>query len=195
MFTIRQAMAGSPEALGRLVEDCRMYLRLVARNRMSPALLQKSGASDLVQEALIKVVTNLRQFRGDTEEEFLAWLSVIVRSHISNLHRRYCGSIGRETSLEEALGPRLDGRDEPAVTGDSPWDEVDRREEAERVRLLLERLPSRYRQVLLLRHWEDRSFREIAPLMGCSVDAARMLWWRATERLSLVMNAQENAKV
>ena len=47
----------------------------------------------------------------------------------------------------------------------------------------LERLPEDYRQVIVLRYREGRSFDEIGKQMNRSADAAGKLWSRAMERL------------
>jgi RNA polymerase sigma-70 factor (ECF subfamily) len=57
------------------------------------------------------------------------------------------------------------------------------REQAQVLWRALERLPEDYRQVILFRFQEDRSFEEIGGLMNRSPDAARKLWSRAMERL------------
>ncbi len=59
-----------------------------------------------------------------------------------------------------------------------PW-----REEADRVDAALARLPEDHRRVIELRNREGRPFGEIGDILGRSADAARMLWFRAVERL------------
>jgi RNA polymerase sigma factor (sigma-70 family) len=52
----------------------------------------------------------------------------------------------------------------------------------------LSRLPEHYRQVIHWRLWEEQSFEEIARRLDRSVDAARMLWWRAIASLERELN-------
>jgi RNA polymerase sigma-70 factor (ECF subfamily) len=47
----------------------------------------------------------------------------------------------------------------------------------------LEQMPEDYRQVLVLRHLEERSFPEIARHMERTVDSVKNLWARALARL------------
>ena len=47
----------------------------------------------------------------------------------------------------------------------------------------LHRLPEDYRQVILFRYQEQRSFEEIGQLLQRTLNAARLLWLRGVERL------------
>ena len=51
----------------------------------------------------------------------------------------------------------------------------------------LERLPADYREVFILRNLEHVPFDEIAARMGRSPGAVRMLWTRAMDRLSQML--------
>ena len=72
-----------------LIEGCRDYLLLVANRRMSDDLRAKAGASDIVQDILMKVCRSFPQFRGQTEAELHLWLRLILRRHLANVGRRY----------------------------------------------------------------------------------------------------------
>jgi RNA polymerase sigma-70 factor (ECF subfamily) len=70
----------------------------------------------------------------------------------------------------------------------TPSGVVSQREQEDAVRQALDRLPEHYRQVIVWRQWENLEFTVIAQRLGRSVDATRMLWWRAVERLQQEMN-------
>lgn len=70
-----------------------------------------------------------------------------------------------------------------AGCGDSPSDEASRNERAILLANQMEKLPSDYREVLVLRHLEGLPFAEVARQMGRSSGAVRMLWLRALESL------------
>jgi RNA polymerase sigma-70 factor (ECF subfamily) len=56
-------------------------------------------------------------------------------------------------------------------------------DQAEALRQALQRLPEDYRQVILFRYQEQRSFEEIGQLLGRTSTAARLLWQRSVKRL------------
>ena len=66
------AQAGSREALGQVLEACRAYLLLIAREELDPALQAKGGASDLVQQTFLEAQRDFARFQGDSRS-LLAW--------------------------------------------------------------------------------------------------------------------------
>jgi RNA polymerase sigma-70 factor (ECF subfamily) len=177
------ARAGSPEALGRALDEFRNYLLAIATRDLDPALRAKGGASDLVQETLLGACRDFAQFRGSTADEFRAWLRQILHNQVAMFGRRFRDTgrrdVGREVALaaDDSAGPGL------AAGIETPSAEVSARERDEALRLAVERLPPDYRRVLLLRFQDGRSFEEIGEAMGLTANAARKLWLRAVKRL------------
>jgi RNA polymerase sigma-70 factor (ECF subfamily) len=66
-------------------------------------------------------------------------------------------------------------------------------EEAAAVEAALARLPEDYRRVIELRSRESRPFGEIGQVLGRSTDAARMLWFRAIEKLQQELRGRDGA--
>lgn len=101
-----------------------------------------------------------------------AWLFRIARNAILDLHRR----AGVRDRVAQEVGRALEEEADPAGVAE---DRILFRELLESVR----RLPDRQREVVALRHRSDLSFLEIGDLMGCSEDAAKMLYHRALKVL------------
>jgi RNA polymerase sigma-70 factor (ECF subfamily) len=184
---LTQARAGSHEALGQALEACRRYLLEIARQELDPTLQAKGGASDVVQEAFLDAQRDFGQFSGTSDGELRAWLRQLLLHHVYKVARRYRGTLkrsaGREISLETTNGG---GAHVPAATA-SPSMHAMAHEQAEKVRLAMERLPEDYRQVILWRYQEHRSFEEIAARLDRSIPAVRKLWARALDRLQQQM--------
>src|SRR5271166_2506287 len=83
------ARSGSRQALGALLEACRGYLLLVARQELDPPLLAKGGASDLVQQTFLEAHRDFARFHGKSEEELLAWLRQLLLHNLADFTRRY----------------------------------------------------------------------------------------------------------
>lgn len=182
------ARSGSGKALGQLLDACRAYLLLIANRELDPDLRAKGGASDLVQETFLEAQQNFGRFRGESEDELLAWLRSILLANVSNFDRRYRRTAKRDLACELPLdesGRNGTGASRP-VEDDAPspsWQAV-RREEFEAVERAIQRLPKDYACVVTLVNREHRSFAEAARLMNRSEDATRRLWSRAIERLA-----------
>ena len=100
MLTVREAQAGSQKALEKLVRTHQEFIYNVALK-----LIRNPGeAADLSQEAMIKMITKLNQFKG--RSNFRTWLYKIVINH-------FIKSKNRKSELEvgsfEKYGDFLDG--------------------------------------------------------------------------------------
>jgi RNA polymerase sigma-70 factor, ECF subfamily len=184
---LETACRGSVNEVGGLLEACRAYLLLVAKKDLSPNLRAKGGASDLVQETFLAAHQRFRQFRGKTEAELLAWLRSILAGRLSEFSRRYFRTAKRHVARESPPRSHPTRAAEALRVADhspSPsWAAIER-EEAQAVADALERLPPDYVRVILLVHWEHRTFNQAAEEMDRSVEAVRRLWTRAVERLA-----------
>jgi RNA polymerase sigma-70 factor (ECF subfamily) len=163
-------------ALGQRLEGFRAYLLLVANRQMSPGLQAKCGASDLVQQTFFEAVRDRGAYRGLTNHQVRGWLRAILVNTIRDVARSY-GLAKRKVALEVPIEPGLIDC-EP-----TPGARAVAREQAEAVDAALVRLPDDYRRVIELRNREGWPFGEIGAALGRSADAARMLWFRAVERL------------
>jgi RNA polymerase sigma-70 factor (ECF subfamily) len=192
---IRSARNGSAEALGRLLEECRPYLLLVANQELPPGLRAKAGASDLVQETLLQAQGHFDRFRDDGEAELLAWLRRILLHSASNLRRRYCGTgkrqLGREVPLADNSAA---GAPEVAAADPSPSSLAAAQEEDIVLRRALEQLPEDYRRVVTWRNYDRLPFDEIGRRLGRSAEAARKLWVRAVEQLQQGMGTSDKPR-
>jgi RNA polymerase sigma-70 factor (ECF subfamily) len=184
------ARAGSPEALGQVLETFRGYLLLIADRELDPELRAKGGASDLVQETFLEAQRDFARFHGTRVEELRAWLRRLLLNNVANFTRHYRErdkrDVGREVALEAGGSSHERGADLVANSL-SPSGQALAHEQAEAVARAMERLPPDYRQVLALRHEEQLTFEEIGQRMQRTANAARMLWLRAVERLQKEM--------
>jgi len=185
---IRQAQAGDAQALGRLLEQYRSYLRLLAGLRLDRRLAGKVDASDIVQETFLEAARDFGQFRGTQEVKLVAWLRRILAANLADLVRRYSGAQCRDVQLERRLLDDLNSSSQGLAGGlasgsSSPSHRAARREQAVLVADAMARLPQDYCQVLVLRHLEGLSFAQIAQRLDRTTDSVKNLWARALARL------------
>jgi RNA polymerase sigma-70 factor (ECF subfamily) len=181
------AKSGGIAVLGQLLETYSSYLALLARLQIGRRLRGKVDAADLVQETFLSAHENFAQFRGETEAEFVAWLRRILASRLADLLRRY-GGRGRDVRLERDLADVLDRSSRVLANiltapQSSPSQHAVRREQSVLLADALAQLPEDYREVLILRHLEELSFRDVATRMRRSVESVKNLWIRALAKL------------
>ena len=183
-----QARGGDRAAAGQLLGHYETYLTLLARVQIGRRLQGKVDAGDIVQETFLEAHRQIRQFRGTTEAELLAWMRRILAGQIALLLRRYLGTKGRDVTLERELGVQLDQSSQAMDIGfiaslSTPSQHASRREQAVLLAEALRELSDDHREVIVLRHLEALSFPEVAARMGRSEDSVQKLWVRALANL------------
>jgi RNA polymerase sigma-70 factor (ECF subfamily) len=188
---IDSARTGSPEALGRLLEECRQYLLLVANEELPSDLRPKVGASDLVQETFLRAQDHFAQFRGTSADDLLAWLRRILLNQLANVTRHYRATdkrqLGRELALAEAPLEQL--QDAVATDDESPRARLVAREAEHDLERALAQLTAEQRQVIEWRNRDELSFEEIGRRLGRSAEAGRKVWARAVEALQVLLES------
>jgi RNA polymerase sigma-70 factor (ECF subfamily) len=178
------ARTGSEEALGQILAEFRAYLLAIARQEIPPDLRAKEGASDLVQETLLKAHQHFAQFHGSTEAELRVWLRQILLHTLADFRQRYVAG-KRDPRLEVRLAEGGSSADPAGGLLDgapSPSEQAMKAEQERAVQQALDRLPPDYRAVLLLRIWERLPFEQIGQALGLSPNAAEKLYARAVRK-------------
>ncbi len=191
---IRQARAGSNDALGRLLDGCRRYLLQIAVDDLDPRLRAKGGASDIVQETFLEAQRDFDGFTGESEPELLAWLRNRLQYRIAKFVRAFRGTSKREVGREVPLdGDTSRVRPDPASDQPSPSEQVLQDERDRALERAMERLPEEHRRVIQLRYREGLSFEQIGETLARSPNSARKLWARAIERLKRDLRAAKSS--
>lgn len=169
----------------------RGYLLAIAVARIDPRLRPRCDPSDIVQETMLEAFRDFHQFRGQLESEFLGWIRQILAHNLARAVKQHVlvekRDVRKEVSatIESSSNQsRLEMRQHWfADSAASPSSLVQRQEQLQNVLDRVAKLPSHYRDVLLLRHIEELSFDEVAKRLGKSSGAVRMIWLRALETL------------
>lgn len=162
---VRRFIAGDDLALAALYQRFKVPLYGFC--------LRMLGDTESAQDALQDTFLRVHQARRDlrSPEKFKSWLFTIARNYC----RRYLRRQGRQ-DLQDPNG--LDGSWPAAV--ETP---IEVREERAIVRSLIAQLPPNYREVIILREYEQASYREIAAITGASESAVRARLFKARKML------------
>jgi RNA polymerase sigma-70 factor (ECF subfamily) len=156
--------------------------RFFVHRRFSP-----EDASDLTQDVFFRVYKSIGTWRGDAR--FESWLFEIAANVWHNELRRR-GTVkrkARETSLDE-LDEQGKPRSESIESGaDNALDEALERERSQGLAAEIQKLPPQMRQVFLLRYQQDRKYKEIALLLGISIETVKAHLFQARKRLRLAL--------
>jgi RNA polymerase sigma-70 factor (ECF subfamily) len=123
-------------------------------------------AEDIFQEVFIRVIDTIRGDRYSEEGKFLPWAMRIAHNLCVDHFRKVKRTPTIKTSDNYDLFEVLHFSEENAEH------QIMKTQSHDRVRQLLEMLPEEQKEVLILRHYADLSFKEIADLTNCSINTA-----------------------
>jgi RNA polymerase sigma-70 factor (ECF subfamily) len=170
----RSVPAQTPNNFDKVYED---HVDLMYRfaNRLCG---ETEAAKDLVQETFLNAYRGFKKFRGDAQVS--TWLYTIASRACLRMRRRRKGAPERELSLDEFI-PTSDGefRLQIPVEGLSPEEALQNKELRQALDIAIDRLPKKYRMVLVLRDMEGLSAKEAATIMGLNERAVKSRLHRA----------------
>ncbi len=121
-------------------------------------------AEDIFQDAFIRIIDTLRAGRYNDEGKFLPWAMRIAHNLCVDHFRKVKRSPSIKTSddhdIFEVLNFSEAGADQKIMTSQTH----------DRVRKMIDMLPEDQREVIVLRHYADLSFKEIATLTKSSIN-------------------------
>lgn len=173
---VRSARAGREDAYAELV---RRYRRRVL-DSIYRIVHHTERTKDLAQETFVKAFNALDRYHS--ERRFLPWIRTIATNSASDYVRRKRPD---RADSPWAVTPRRIDAERIFVPGptDTPAAERHRRDAAAAVRRALKRLKPKYRRCITLRYVDNRSYQEIARLMGVPVGTVGTYLHRALKDL------------
>lgn len=162
---VERLQRGDPTAWSELYERYRGTIYAYCLR----LLVNKLDAEDSVHETFLKIRNGIR--RLEEPDALRLWILRIARNEAFQLLRRNQRHSNEGADFEDIW------------TEDTPQDELERREESEIVGQLLDRLKPEYREVLVLREYENLSYAEIARVTGASESSVKSRLFKARRAL------------
>ncbi|MEM9301888.1 MAG: sigma-70 family RNA polymerase sigma factor [Pseudomonadota bacterium] len=127
-------------------------------------------AEELAQSTICTAMERLHSYRG--EAALTTWLFTICRNRMVDLQRRSMRRFADVSELEAALESLDSGKE-------TPVERARERDLAALVNIVLDAIPPRYSEVLLLKYRQELSMQEIGEQLGSSAKAVESLLTRA----------------
>jgi len=166
--------AGGADATGiEHLDGLYSYALVLTRNH--------AEAEDLVQEAYVRAIPTMGRLRA--ESNIKGWLFTILRNTWFNqLRKQRNGPLMVEIDFGDGT---VDSIAEPSMDSHALYVS---RIEIDQVRAAIRELPLGFREIILLREYEDLSYREIADVLNCPVGTVMSRLGRARAKLRTLLD-------
>ena len=134
-------------------------------------------AEDAVQESCLKAFRGYATMRG---EQLKPWFLTIVRNSCMNSIRTRNRKRGAELNDEDVLQSLVDRTVAPDRAVEAAYD-------SENLRAAIEKLPESWREVIILREFEQMSYKELAEVTAVPIGTVMSRLARAREKLHVLL--------
>jgi RNA polymerase sigma-70 factor (ECF subfamily) len=145
----------------------------------------REDAEDATQRAILKALTARHRFRG--ESGLYTWLYRILLNHCKDRFK------ARSRAQKTFVPMPVDAEVLIASKGPSAQERMEQRETVELVRRAVAKLPAPLREILILRHFEEMPYEEIAETLECPVGTVRSRLSKAREKFRTTMERERRA--
>jgi RNA polymerase sigma-70 factor (ECF subfamily) len=141
-------------------------------------------AADLVQETYLRALKAKESLRPDSNVK--SWLFTILRNiWLNQLRHERAGPKIAELDSDENLA------DVSVATTEDPLDLYLRKQQRERVRAAIQQLPIEFREIIVLREYEELPYSEIANVLQCPMGTVMSRLARARSRLGDLLSISQ----
>ncbi|MBN2443036.1 MAG: sigma-70 family RNA polymerase sigma factor [Spirochaetales bacterium] len=129
----------------------------------------KETAEDLTSQTFLRALEKLHLYNPE-KGSMSAWIYQIARNLVTDYYR----STRKTVDIDDVWD--LAGKQNIELDSEN-------KEQLEELREVLKKLPSEQRDILILRIWQDLSYKEIANIIGKSEGACKMMFSRIIAKL------------
>lgn len=166
---VRKSKKGDSAAFGELYDA---YIRYIY-NFIFYKVHHKETAEDLTSQTFFNALRNITS--ADPEKSFLSWLYKIAQNIVIDHYRKWQRTDSKRTDIDDSWDIADDSTD---IIGD-----VETAREIAKVKKYLSSLSSAERDVVIMRVWQELSYKEIAEITGRSEASCKMTYSRSIKKL------------
>ena len=131
----------------------------------------KENAEDILSQTFIKCLNNLEKFNPNFESSLKSWIYTIAY----NLVKDYYKTQKNEVNIEECFSLWIE---------ENFWKNIDDKEKLEEVIIFLKNIKEEKREIIIMRIWNDLSYKEISEITWKSVDNSKKITSRVLKDIN-----------
>ena len=171
---VMDKMISDYELINKFVKgDERCFEELVNRHKnkvfsyINLYIRDQALAEDIFQDTFLKVIQSVKTGKYYEDGKFLSWVMRIAHNLIIDNYRRI-----RQLNVVSNDSCESDLFNSSKLSDASIEDEYVKNQIKKDIRSMIGSLPEEQREVVILRHYSDMSFKEIADITGVSINTA-----------------------
>jgi RNA polymerase sigma-70 factor (ECF subfamily) len=172
---LERALTGDAEAFGEIVRRWERRIFALTYGMLG----REEDARDATQETFLSAFRNLRNFRG--EAKVSSWLHRIAVNQCITRHRR--AKVRKEAGLEDEEEKHASSFATPVEL--SPPRVIEGLERSSAVRRAVNSLPVELRQIVVMKEFEELTFREIADALDVPLSTVKSRLYTALRQLHM----------
>ena len=172
---VERALTGDADAFGEIVHRWERRIFALAFGMLG----REEDARDATQETFLAAFRNLRGFRGDAKVS--SWLHRIAVNQCITRQRR--SKVRKEDALEDEAERHASRFATPQEL--SPAWVAEGRESCDAVRRAVNSLPLELRQVVVMKEFEELTFREISDALDVPLSTVKSRLYTALRQLQM----------
>ena len=172
---VERALTGDAEAFGEIVRRWERRIFALTYGMLG----REEDARDATQETFLAAFRNLRGFRG--EAKVSSWLHRIAVNQCISRQRR--SKVRSESALDDE--EERNSRSFVSPISFSPARVVEGRQETAAVRRAINSLPIELRQVVVMKEFEELTFREISEALELPLSTVKSRLYTALKQLQM----------
>ena len=176
---VERALTGDADAFGELVRRWERRIFALTYGMLG----REEDARDATQETFLAAFRNLRGFRGDAKVS--SWLHRIAVNQCISRQRR--SKVRGESALDDEQETSF-----ATPLSHSPAHVAEGRQETAAVRRAINSLPIELRQVVVMKEFEELTFREIADALDLPLSTVKSRLYTAMKQLQLRLQKFES---
>ena len=180
---VGKAKDGDQKAYAELMQRYKDSIYFMALKMVN----NKDDAMDLTVETFGKAFENIEKYKPDFA--FSTWLFRIATNNCIDFIRKKRVSLVSINSMVDE-----DGDDRPLqIKSDTlnPEETSIKKQQQEQLKIIVDKLPLRYKTLIILRYFEEQSYEEIAQQLDLPLGTVKAQLFRARDLLSNILNRRK----
>lgn len=177
---IKQVLNGNQDAYTEIVDLYQARLYQVCYRMLG----NKHEAEDITQEAFLRAFINLHSF--DQKRKFSTWIFRIATNLCIDRIRKKKPDYHLDAQVPGTDG--LDMYSQIAASEELPVEQLEKMEMQERIQYEINRLPDKYRSVIVLKYMEELPLQEISEILDLPLGTVKTRIHRGREALRKQMS-------